>query len=481
MFGSWCLADARCRADAVACDTRAAHSVEGFRLELVDRLGLPRRAADQLDAPGLGTMTTPTNLEAERAVLGACLINPDVVPGVIEILGDTASAFADDANAATYAAILGVYQTSGAIDEITILNQLKQDGGFEGYSATFLAELADTVPTSANAEYYACLVREAATRRTAAKDFNLLAEMASKDCGLDSLSLRAQEAVARLAPPKAAVHLTFEDYKADVLEGKPPELWRVGFEGVELGPGLVSIVGGAPGAGKTALTMQWVIDALRTDTALRALVCNVEMSPRTLLDRQLARLARVDATRIRLRYLTGIENQLPAVFDVLGKIWPRLRFHEGAPSVLAVRASLRATKANLLVLDYIQRFSLGDLDPALDKRSELDDLMGQVRCLADDGIGVLVVSAVARQKSGSGSNYSGLGLASYRGSSELEYGADSCWVLEADPAPESCAVSLRCVKNRHGQTPTLALDFDRFRQSFTLAAVPVTAEGFTHE
>ena len=66
---------------------------------------------------------------------------------------------------------------------------------------------------------------------------------------------------------------------------------------IEVGPGLVDLVGGAPGAGKTALTMQFVVDALRLTATLRALVCNVEMPPATLLDRQLARLSRL---RIRI-------------------------------------------------------------------------------------------------------------------------------------------------------------------------------------
>ena len=93
-------------------------------------------------------------------------------------------------------------------------------------------------------------------------------------------------------------------WRDDIRSGEPPTFYRIG-EGelarIEVGPGLVTLLGGAPGAGKTAFVMQAVIDALRLSADLRALVVNVEMPPGVLLDRQLARLSGVDLTTIRSR------------------------------------------------------------------------------------------------------------------------------------------------------------------------------------
>jgi replicative DNA helicase len=97
-------------------------------------------------------------------------------------------------------------------------------------------------------------------------------------------------------------------WREDVLTGKPPVLYPIGtgeLARIEIGPGLVTLIGGAPGAGKTAFTMQAVIDALRLTSAVRAVVCNVEMRPAVLLDRQLARLSGIDLKTIRNRWLTG--------------------------------------------------------------------------------------------------------------------------------------------------------------------------------
>ena len=79
-----------------------------------------------------------------------------------------------------------------------------------------------------------------------------------------------------------------DSWRDDVLTGKAPTLYPVGtrdLSRVEVGPQLVTLIGGAPGSGKTALTMQLVVDALRLTPDLRALVCNVEMPPAVLLDR----------------------------------------------------------------------------------------------------------------------------------------------------------------------------------------------------
>ena len=97
-------------------------------------------------------------------------------------------------------------------------------------------------------------------------------------------------------------------WREDLLAGTPPQLYPVGtgeLARLEIGPGLVSLIGGAPGTGKTALVMQGVLDALRLTPTLRVVVCNVEMSPAVLLERQLARLSGIDLSLIRHRRLTA--------------------------------------------------------------------------------------------------------------------------------------------------------------------------------
>ena len=85
--------------------------------------------------------------------------------------------------------------------------------------------------------------------------------------------------------------------------------------------------------------------------------------------------------------------------------------------------------------------------------------MDALRRLCDAGMAVLAVSAVNRSNYGKDA-----ALAAFRESSELEYGADSAWLLIREG--DSPAVTLRCVKNRHGRLEDVQVLFDGSKQEF---------------
>ena len=148
-------------------------------------------------------------------------------------------------------------------------------------------------------------------------------------------------------------------WRDDVLSGKPPTFYPIGdgeLARIEIGPGLVTLFGGAPGAGKTAFTMQAVVDALRLTPELRAVVCNIEMPPAVLLDRQLARLSGVDLTTIRYRRL-GEEHaeRIDAGLATLEEVAERLAFVRPPFTLDNIAATADEFDAGLIVLDYIQR------------------------------------------------------------------------------------------------------------------------------
>lgn len=93
--------------------------------------------------------------------------------------------------------------------------------------------------------------------------------------------------------------------------------------------------------------------------------------------------------------------------------------------------------------------------------------MTVLRRFCDGGAAVLCAAVVARQKSAHGSTYRGLNLASFRGSSELEFGADACYLLVPDA--EGPGVAFQCEKNRYGPTENLSTLFDPNFQTFSEA------------
>lgn len=267
----------------------------------------------------------------------------------------------------------------------------------------------------------------------------------------------------------------FDGWRDDVLTGSPPVLFPIGsgdLARIEIGPGLVTLIGGAPGAGKSAFVMQAVTDALRLTPTLRALVCSIEMPPKVLLDRQLARLSGIDLTAIRYRRFDASHaDRLDQAMHTIEAIGERLAFVRPPFDLANVAASADAFHADLILLDYIQRIPPPGTHG--DRRGAVDASMNYLRQFAEAEVAVIVVAAVARAKDRNGrSSYDGdgLNLASFRESSELEFGADDAFILAPD-AKHDDQVMLRHLKARHTEPKDISLRFDRSIQSFT----PVTA------
>lgn len=277
-----------------------------------------------------------------------------------------------------------------------------------------------------------------------------------------------------MSAPKASYAVAADvlaGWRDDVLTAAVPVLYPCGaseLARIELGPGRVVLLGGAPGAGKTAFACQLAFDALRLTPALRALICNIEMPPGVLLDRQLGRLSGVGLDVIRHRTL-GAEHadRIDQALATLEPLAERLAFCTPPFDLANVAATADAFGAGLLVLDYIQR--IRPPGEHADRRGSVDATMDYLRQFADAGVGVLVVSAVGRGRDAKGRSSYGtdaLSLASFRESSELEFGADDAFILAPDDREPGCVV-LRHLKSRYGECRDLSLRFDGAHQRFT--------------
>lgn len=266
----------------------------------------------------------------------------------------------------------------------------------------------------------------------------------------------------------------FGSWLADVERGEPPVRFALPdpFAALDVRPGRLIFLGGAPGGGKTAALMQVSIDLLRLNDTARLLVSNVEMVPALLVERVVSRLAAVPLTALADRTLTADQrDRVRVAVGALSAVAGRLAFLHAPFALEHVAAAGTAFGANVLALDYIQRFTVGDA--AGDKREQLETAATVLRRFCDAGAAVLVASAVARQKGKTGSSYTGLNLASFRGSSELEYGCDSAYLF----APgEGGTITLTCEKNRYGAVADIVTHFDPTTQTF--APAPSGLESF---
>lgn len=250
------------------------------------------------------------------------------------------------------------------------------------------------------------------------------------------------------------------EWSNDVLHGKPPVRWPAGAGALArfpLGPGLLTLIGGAPGAGKTAFANQLAFDAVRLTPELKALVTCCEMPPAVLLDRQLARLSGVPYSRIRDRSLTDADRPAVAAgLATLDVIRDRLAFHTGPFELSAVAEAADGCGADLIVIDYLQRLATPGVHR--DKRSQTNAVLDTFRRFADAGRGLLMLSSVGRQPNKNGrSTYDGLTLASFKESGDIEYSADDAYLLAP---PEDGAAVLKHVKARHTEMADVTLRAD---------------------
>ncbi len=266
-------------------------------------------------------------------------------------------------------------------------------------------------------------------------------------------------------------------WRERLFSGEKPKRFRLAAEGpiadIPFGPGRILLIGGAPGSGKTSFISQCVVDALRLDPGLGALVANVEMTETEILSRQLARLSGIPAELIQ-DHSFGVEHhgRIEAGLAALDEVQERLFFVRSpiffdgiAAAALDIRKA--GIKDLIIVVDYIQRIPKSKQDKG-DRRAIVDSAMTDSRRLAQAGFAVIVIAAVGRQRNSQGSSYSGssMDLGAFRDSSELEYGCDLGYILAGEPHDPSR--TLRHFKNRHGQLRDIALKFNGSVQRFDI-------------
>ena len=262
----------------------------------------------------------------------------------------------------------------------------------------------------------------------------------------------------------------FAEWSNNVHSGSGPVLYRHAFPFPEIGPGLVTMIGGAPGAGKTTFSTQMGVEMVRFNPELRLLICNCEMTPAALMDKTLSRLSGIDAHDVRHRRL-GEEHadRLAAALATIETFVDRVSFMTAPFDICNVAATADATGADVIVIDYIQRFTIPSDDS--EARHRVNRMMDYLRRFASAGVAVVVISAVGRSRDRAGrSSYAseGLSLASFRESSELEFGADDALILAPIDVDDPEMVRLAHLKARHGMQVTQDLIFDRRVQSFSL-------------
>ena len=258
----------------------------------------------------------------------------------------------------------------------------------------------------------------------------------------------------------------------DLYSGTVPLIWDVGLgdlNHIELAPNRILVFGGAPGSGKTALTMQLAIDALALNPDLRLIVANVEMSPAVLLERQVARFSGISLGIVQLRKFTPEQQSMIAAgIKQLESLARRITFVVPPIDLKIVAEAVAGYGGDIIILDYLQRIPVRTENQHKELRVEMNRVMDSIRVTASTGRCVIGLSSLNRAAGKEGYDAGTLTLSSFKESGEIEYGADDCFGVCFGRPHESgkLLVPIKHLKSRHHERCDFDLLFDGALQSF---------------
>jgi replicative DNA helicase len=357
--------------------------------------------------------TPPQNLEAEVAVLGAALLSRSALAEVIEQVRP--DDFYRSSHRTIYEAILELFRRGEVLDPITIVDQLQKTGRLDDVGgANAIHDLVASVPTAANAMYYARIVSEKALLRRLIEAGTEVVGL-GYDAGEDvNLTVdRAEQLIYDISSGRVG-----SEYSA------LKELLSEGFERIEqrfenrsevtgLATGLddfdrltaglqkqnLVIVAARPAMGKSSLSLG-ITQYVTVNLQRPAIIFSLEMSKAEIVDRVLSSEARVDSFKIRNGRLDDAD--WASLSDAMGRLADAPLFIDdtAAITMMEIRAKCRRLKARygleLVVVDYLQLMQSHRRTES--RQQEVSEISRGLKMLAKElDVPVIALSQLSRQ------------------------------------------------------------------------------------
>ncbi|PYT06727.1 MAG: replicative DNA helicase [Acidobacteria bacterium] len=419
----------------------------------------------------------PSNVEAERSILGAILLDNAVCNQAIELL--RRDDFFLDSNRRIFDKMVALTERLMPIDLITLGDELRRAGEFEQIGgATYIASLIDGVPRTDTIEPYAKLVKQKSMLRkliTASQQIVSLAFEEEDDA--DVIIDKAEQMIFRIAEDRVrqgfqyigdVAHRRLE--QIEQMAGRPEMITGVptGFTDFDrMTSGLqrqeLIVIAARPSMGKTALALNMAQYASKNANVVG--IFSLEMSAEQRVSRLLCSEARVDAHRLRTGYLN--REEWARLADALRRLCETKVFIDdtAAVGVMEMRAKCRRLKAehglDLLIVDYLQLMAgRGRIESRQQEVSQISrDLKGLAKEL---DIPVVALSQLSRAPETRSEHKPQ--LSDLRESGAIEQDSDVvCFIYREEiynPTDENQGTAELIIgKQRNGPTGTVQLAF----------------------
>lgn len=432
----------------------------------------------------------PQNLDAERSVLGALLLDRDAIIKIAESL--RAEHFYRETHGLIYAAILRLFAAREPADLVTLSDELKRFDqldrvGGDGY----LAELATVVPTAAHVEHYSRIVKDNFTRRQLITTASKVTELSFATAEpIDTILDQAEQTLFAISQEHLKQNFTSlqttlaENFdRLEELHKNKGKLRGVptGFRDIDnklagLQDGNLIILAARPSVGKTSLALN-ICQYVAVEEKLPVGFLSLESSKEELVDRLLASQSNVDSWKITTGNLT--DKDWENLTDAMGELAEAPLFIDDTPgmSIMEMRTKARRLQiehgCRLIVVDYLQLAKSRNLENRVQEISEvsqgLKNIARELKCP------VIALSQLSRnvEQRGTAEKAAPPQLSDLRDSGSIEQDADVVmflWrednTLATRSASDTIPVKLSIAKHRNGPIGEVDLVFKGARTRY---------------
>lgn len=437
------------------------------------------------DRSSRGLRLPPQHQESEKALLGSILLRSDVLYELTDIFPK--EAFYAEKHRIIYDAMLELHARHEPVDIVTLSTKLEDRKQLDAVGGrAYLAELANSVPSSSNAKYYAEIVRRKHMMRSLIDASERISEISyNEEAELETLLDEAERRIFEITNSgtrqsviqiKDALSDAWEridklHHAKDGMRGVP-----TGFSGLD---GLLSglqktdliILAARPSVGKTSLALD-IARRSAVNHGVPVGIFSLEMSTQQLIDRILAAESAVDSWKLR----TGQKLQ-DADFSYLRDAIDRLAkapiFINDTPglNILSMRSAVRKMKSEhnlgLVIVDYLQLMTpLRNSDSMVQQVTEISrSLKGLAKELDVPVLALSQLSRAVEQRGGKPR------LSDLRDSGSIEQDADVVMFIHRDDKVNENSerpniAEILVEKHRNGPTGRVELFFDDKHTSF---------------
>lgn len=433
----------------------------------------------------------PHNLDAEKAVLGCVFLNEHSIAEILEHVDD--SCFYKDAHKKIFRAMMDLFDNQKTIDVLTISEELKKRGLLDDVGGlSTLTDLAQFVPSAANAQHYARIVKEKNILRSLIEKATEIIGLSYQEEGEIHATLdHAEQMIFEISKKRGEhsyVHIkdviktTIKNidalyHKKTHITGTPTGLRDFDNLTAGLQRGDLIIVAGRPSMGKSAFVGS-IAEHIAVEENQGVAFFSLEMSAELLAQRFLCSLAKIPAHSLRKGFISS--EEWPHLLMAAEKLSQAPLFIDETPAIniFELRAKARRLKSTydikLLIVDYLQL--IRGAYRAENRQQEISEISRALKALAKElNIPVIAVSQLSREVEKRQDHKPQ--LSDLRESGAIEQDADVVVFLFREeyynPTPDNEGIAEVIVaKQRNGPTDILKLVFFKEIMSFGNLADP---------